>query len=132
MKSPTLLLVASVLLTAAVTSADEIKLEAKLLEIEGSGVHGDVMLVDLPVTGTLAVVNVAGLSPDQRYLVVRAGSGSCDGESYEEDDVIADVIANPSGRATATLELDAEVDEIQTVSVWTSEDALVACAVTRP
>ena len=46
--------------------------------------------------------------------------------------MIADVIANPSGRATATLELDAEVDEIQTVSVWTSEDALVACAVTRP
>ena len=132
MKSPTLLLIASVLLTAAVTSADEMKLEAKLLEVEGSGVHGDVMLVDLPVTGTLAVVNVTGLSPDQRYLVVRAGSGSCDIESYEEDDVIADVIANPSGRATATLELDAEVDEIQTVSVWTSEDALVACAVTRP
>lgn len=132
MKSHTLLLVASVLLTAAVTSADEIKLEAKLLEVEGSGVHGDVMLVDLPVTGTLAVVNVAGLSPDQRYLVVRAGSGSCDIESYEEDDVITDVIANPSGRATATLELDAELGEIQTVSVWTSEDALVACAVTRP
>lgn len=132
MKSPTLLLVAAVLLTAAVTSADETKLEAKLLEVEGSGVHGDVMLVDLPVTGTLAVVNVAGLSPDQRYLVVRAGSGSCDIESYDEDDVIADVTANSSGRATATLELEAELHEIQTVSVWTSEDALVACSVTRP
>jgi hypothetical protein len=132
MKSPTLLLVASVLLTAAVTSADETKLEAKLLEVEGSGVRGDVMLVELPATGTLAVVNVAGLSPDQRYLVVRAESGSCDIESYEEADVIADVTANSSGRATATLELEAELDEIQTVSVWTVEDALVACSVTRP
>lgn len=109
-------------------AAETGKADSDLREVEGSGVYGKVMLVDLPVGGTLAVVNLEGLAPDARYLVVRAASGSCDIESYDEDDAIADVAANASGRATATLELDQEIDELGTISVWTAEDALVACA----
>ncbi|HEU5310217.1 MAG TPA: hypothetical protein VFV24_02070 [Candidatus Eisenbacteria bacterium] len=108
-------------------SAETSKVDSDLHEVEASGVKGKVMLVDLPAGGTLAVVNLEGLTPDARYLVVRAASGSCDIESYDEDDAIADVAANASGRATATLELDQEIDELGTISVWTSEDALVAC-----
>jgi hypothetical protein len=131
MKSIGALLLASVLLTAA-TSADETKRDSKLQEVEGSGVHGEVMLVDLPATGTLAVVNIAGLTPEQRYLVVRAASGSCDIEAYEEGDVIAELIANSSGRATASREVEGEPSTIRTISVWSAEDALVACSVTQP
>ncbi|HET9250702.1 MAG TPA: hypothetical protein VFP58_01125 [Candidatus Eisenbacteria bacterium] len=104
------------------------KTDSDLREVDGSGVHGKVLLIDLPAGGTLAVVNLAGLTPDVRYLVVRAPGGSCDIESYDEEDAIADVAANASGRATATLQLEQEIDELGTISVWTPEDALVACA----
>ena len=104
------------------------KIDSDVHEVEGSGVHGRVLLVDLPAGGTLAVVNLEGLTPDARYLVVRAAGGSCDIESYDEDDAIADLAANATGRATVTIELDQEIDELATISVWTPEDALVACA----
>ena len=111
----------------APADVDEGKVDSDLVQVEGSGVGGKVMLVDLPAGGTLAVVNVAGLTPEDRYLLVRAKGGSCDIESYDESDAITDVIANASGRATATLELKEEIDEIGTISIWTAEDALVAC-----
>jgi hypothetical protein len=107
------------------------KVDSALHEMEGSGVHGTIMLVDLPAGGTLAVVNLEGLTPDARYLVVRTAGGSCDIESYDEDDAIADLAGNATGRATSTLELDQEIGELATISVWTPEDALVACAAIR-
>lgn len=102
--------------------------DSDVREVDGSGVHGKVLLVDLPAGGTLAVVNLSGLAPEARYLVVRAASGSCDIESYDEEDAIADLAANSSGRATTTLELEDEIGELGTISVWTPEHELVACA----
>ena len=114
---------------ASDTASTATSTDSELLEVESSGVHGDVTLVDLAAGKTLAVVNVAGLTPETDYILVRAVTGSCDIESYDESDIIATVTANSSGRATATEELEGGIDGIRTVSVWTTEDALVACCV---
>lgn len=113
-------------------AAEEGKSDSAFHEIEGSGVRGDIMLVELPAGGTLAVVNLVGLAPDAPYFLIRASGGSCDIESYDESDAIADVIANSSGRATATLELEQDRSELGTFSVWTPENELVACASVAP
>ena len=109
-------------------TAGEGKSSSEFHEIEGSGVRGDVMLVSLPAGGTLAVVNLVGLAPGAPYYLVRAAGGSCDIESYDDSDAIADMTANSSGRATATLELEQDREELGTFSVWTPENELVACA----
>jgi len=117
---------------SAPTSERAARTQWELHEVEGSGAHGDVMLIDLPAGGTLAVVNVAGLAADEPYRFVRASGGSCDIESYDDDDVIANVTGNASGRATETIELAEEIAEIGSISVWTAENELVGCARIEP
>jgi hypothetical protein len=136
MKALGVFLLLSTLLTPAALSAPTpesvARTEWMLHEVEGSGAHGDVMLIDLPAGGTLAVVNVAGLAADEPYRLVRLSGGSCDIESYDDGDVIATVTGNASGRATETIELSEEIAEIGSISVWTAENELVGCARIEP
>ena len=120
------------LLAAFPAAASHSNLDAKLHEVDESGVTGRAMLVDLPAGGTLIVVNLAGLRPDKGYVIVRGGGGACDREGYDEDDAIGTVIANASGRATVTEQVDEDPDELGSIAVWIDEEpALVACAGTE-
>lgn len=127
---------ATAVATAATTtgqarSASHIK--AHLESVGGSGVHGTVLLFQLPSEGTQIIVLAKGLKPGNRYVSLYYDNPRCALEPYSEDDVIGGpytAIAGGFGFTTGTA--DDDLDEIKSVSVRSAKSfKLRACARVR-
>ena len=104
--------------------------KAHLEPVGGSGVHGTVLLFQLPSEGTQIVVFAKGLTPGKRYVSLYYDNDHCALEPYSEDDVIGGpYTALPGGFGFTIGTADDDLDEIHSVSVRSAKNfQLRACA----
>jgi hypothetical protein len=119
---------ASAVATAQTQAAPVIK--AHLEPVGDSGVHGTVLLTQLPSEGTQITVSAKGLKPGKRYVSLYYDNSQCALEPYSEDDVIGGpYTALPGGFGFTTGTADDDLDEINSVSVRSANNfKLLACA----
>ena len=138
-RSALALILASLLLTVGavgVTSATAAQPFARvpLRPIGGSGVMGQVALVQLPTSGTDITVVAQGLMPGERYISLYYDNHTCQLEPYSADDVIGgQYMGLPGGVGVVHGQVDDDLDEINSVSVRRASDfKLLACADVHP
>jgi hypothetical protein len=104
--------------------------KAHLEPVDDSGVHGTVLLFQLPSEGTQIVVFAKGLKPGKRYVSLYYDNDHCALEPYSEDDVIGGpYTAIAGGFGFTTGAADDDLDEINSVSVRSARSfSLLACA----
>ena len=104
--------------------------KAHLEPVGDSGVHGTVLLFQLPSEGTQIVIFAKGLKPGKRYISLYYDNPRCAIEPYDEDDVIGGpYTAIAGGFGFTTGAADEDLDEINSVSVRSASSfRLLACA----
>jgi len=115
------------------TSASPSHAQVRLQAVGGSGVSGIVHLKQLKGGGTQITLVAFGLKPGGDYLSLYYGNHVCNLEPYSASDVIGGIYtANRVGVGTTRGAADDDLDEINSVSVRTSDFGLVACADVHP
>lgn len=136
-KSLVVLLTALGLMLAAAVpaSAGASHTHVKLVSVGGSGVTGEVNLVQRPnQEGTRIQVVAKGLKQGVGYLSLYYDNHVCQLEPYSEEDKIGGVYtANAGGVGQTSGAADDDLDEINSVSVRLESDfSLLACANVHP
>jgi hypothetical protein len=127
-----LVLGAGAFLVSGATAA-QLFAQAPLRPVGGSGVMGQVVLVQLPTSGTDITVVAQGLVPGERYVSLYYDNHTCQLEPYSADDVIGQFMGLPGGVGTVHGQVDDDLDEINSVSVRRASDfKLLACADVHP
>ena len=118
--------VAAILVAPQLVHSSKDHADAALATVGGSGVSGNVHLVQLPHGGASLHVSVRGLKPGETYTSFYYESADCSAPADEFQTFTA------SARGTAELQgkIDDDVDEVGSVSVrlGTGYGTLMACA----
>lgn len=128
----TLVLGAGAFLVTGATAAQRFA-QVPLRPVGGSGVMGQVALVQLPTSGTDISVVAQGLVPGERYVSLYYDNHVCRLEPYSADDVIGQFMGLPGGVGTVHGQVGDDLNEINSVSVRRASDfKLLACADVHP
>ena len=107
--------------------------KSRLMPVDGSGITGNVQVVQLPKGGTNIHVVAMGLVPGEEYVSLYYENHTCELEPYAEDDVIGTYTANAAGVGTTHGKLEDDLDEVNSISVRRASDfMLLACADIHP
>lgn len=134
-----LLLIILVFASASVSAAGANTHGARVIQVQfhavnNSGVSGFALLRQLPnKSGTHINVLAFGLTPGDSYVSLYYGNHVCDLEPYSASDVIGGFYSpNRVGVGVTQGNADDNLDEINSVSVRTSDFTLLACANVHP
>lgn len=129
-------LVALIVPTMSLASADEHHVKMSLVAVGGSGVSGFAELTSLPNDGGTHIGVVArGLESGHEYVSLYYENHTCELEPYDPGDIIGgdNYTANGAGVGTTQGKVDDDLDEINSVSVRDAGTfTLLACADVHP